>query len=131
MAAAVGDYRPISPSDHKIRRCTAGQPVHLELRPNEDIIAQIGQARRGHRPLLVGFSLSTPDHDLVQEARGKLGRKGLDLIVANRADEAFGGETNRASFVSSSAADRYPSETKIELAERIVRWLVDKLGDPD
>jgi phosphopantothenoylcysteine decarboxylase/phosphopantothenate--cysteine ligase len=132
MAAAVGDYRPASPSAHKLRRSSAGEPLHLELQPNEDIIAEVGQVRQAGRPLLIGFSVDTrADHELVTQARKKLERKGLDLIVANRADEAFGGETNRAALISSSSADWNPSETKTDLGERIVCWLAQKLGGPD
>jgi phosphopantothenoylcysteine decarboxylase/phosphopantothenate--cysteine ligase len=82
MAAAVADYRPrVDPAQlaGKLRR--QGQAMRLELEPTEDLLAGCA-ARRGAGQLLVGFALE-PRERLVESAREKLERKGIDLIVGN------------------------------------------------
>ena len=85
-AAAVGDYRPQSVSSSKLKK--SGQPLALELVQNPDILATV--AGLAQRPFLVGFAAET--EDLEHYARGKLERKGLDMIAANRVGEALGFE---------------------------------------
>lgn len=83
MAAAVADFRPSqdasAPQTTKLRRRDGGLTLHLEATP--DLLAQ---AARGRRPgqLLVGFALE-PRERLIDAAKAKLTRKGVDLIVAN------------------------------------------------
>jgi len=77
MAAAVGDYRPVDASRHKIKRGRGELTVRLA--PNADILAAIS-ALPGRRTL-VGFAAET--RDLVANARRKLQAKGVHLMVAN------------------------------------------------
>lgn len=80
MAAAVADFTPAAPTDGgKLRR--ADGPVTLALEPTEDLLAACA-ARRPPGQLLVGFALE-PRESLLESAREKLRRKGIDLIVAN------------------------------------------------
>ena len=80
MAAAVADYRPIEAAEQKIKK--HGRDLSMELTLNPDIIEQATE-RRGDlaRPIIVGFAAETTD--LVENARKKLQRKRLDLLVAN------------------------------------------------
>lgn len=82
MAAAVADYRP-KPADPsaqgKIHR--SDQTLILELEPTPDLLAECSR-RRAKGQLLVGFALE-PRERLMDSARSKLARKGLDFIVAN------------------------------------------------
>jgi len=80
MAAAVADYAPAKPSGRKIKR-GAGS-LRLELVPNPDIIAEVGEMPDEVRPFLVGFAAESDDLEV--NATGKLRDKGLDLIVAKR-----------------------------------------------
>lgn len=78
-AAAVGDWRVSRSSNHKIKRKGL---LRLTLIPNPDIIKEVGLKRRlGRRQIVVGFALETRNR--LAEARKKLIKKGLDLIVAN------------------------------------------------
>lgn len=83
MAAAVADYRPApgsaSPASGKIRRGDA--PLTLALEPTPDLLAGCARARRADQTL-VGFALEPRDR-LLDSARSKLERKGVDAIVAN------------------------------------------------
>lgn len=77
MAAAVADFRPESASGSKIKK--EGGAPELRLVPTPDILAELGA--RGGECVLVGFAAETDD--LESNARAKLERKHLDLIVAN------------------------------------------------
>lgn len=86
MAAAVADFRPKNPAAGKIKK-EQGLPV-VELEENPDILA--GLRAVAPQAILVGFAAETDD--LERHARGKLERKGADLLVANdvsRSDIAF------------------------------------------
>ncbi len=76
MAAAVADFRPAEMAAEKIKR--EGNYC-LELEPNPDILAGLGQ--RPDKPFLVGFAAETSR--LFDHAQGKIKRKNLDMIVAN------------------------------------------------
>ena len=71
MCAAVADYRPRTSSAGKLKRSSA--PLSLELVPNPDLLAEIGQRRAGGAPLLLGFAVETEAGErLVAAAREKL-----------------------------------------------------------
>ncbi|MFW5738939.1 MAG: bifunctional phosphopantothenoylcysteine decarboxylase/phosphopantothenate--cysteine ligase CoaBC [Myxococcota bacterium] len=131
MAAAVGDYRAATPQDEKIKR--TGDSMTLELVPNPDLLAELGQRRSGSRPVLVGFAVETAqDDELIELARGKLERKHVDLVVGNPAAVAFGSETNQAALVGKDGVDRLPLMAKDALADRIldrVRMRLRERGD--
>ncbi|MCD6430063.1 MAG: bifunctional phosphopantothenoylcysteine decarboxylase/phosphopantothenate--cysteine ligase CoaBC [Deltaproteobacteria bacterium] len=76
MAAAVADFRPATQAAEKIKR-EGG--YCLELEPNPDILAGLGQ--RPNKPFLVGFAAETSQ--VLAYAKEKIKRKNLDMIVAN------------------------------------------------
>ena len=91
-AAAVADYRPAHARDTKVKKQDA--PLRLDLEPTPDILGELGKRKKGQ--ILVGFAAETDD--VVANARDKLAKKNLDLIVANdvrAADAGFGVDTNR------------------------------------
>src|SRR5262249_48074104 len=63
MSAAVADYAPREPHTHKMKK--AGDTMSLELTRNPDLLATIGAARAGSRPVLVGFAVETADDDVL------------------------------------------------------------------
>ena len=127
MAAAVGDYRAAVRHDEKIKR--SADTLSIDLVPNPDLIAEIGGARTGARPVLVGFAVETAAGDeLVELARGKLRRKKVDFVVANPADIAFGGDSNLAVLVGDDGVDRLPLMAKQALADRILDRVRDRAG---
>ena len=84
-AAAVGDFRPRAPSSKKLKRDRPEARV-LELEENPDVIAQLAQA--APRAVKVGFAAET--EDVVEHARAKRTRKGLDWVVGNVVGETQG-----------------------------------------
>ncbi len=102
MAAAVADYRPVLPADQKIKKDQEGLRA-LELEPTEDILLRVA-ARRNERGIgpghVVGFAAETDN--LLENARAKLEKKGLDLIAANdvsRRDAGFGTDQNQVLLI--------------------------------
>ena len=119
MSAAVADFRPAAPSDSKLRRTDQG--LSLELVPNPDLLAEIGRARRGTRPLLIGFALGTEsDERAVATARAKLMEKRVDLVVSNHADESIGKDDIRAMLVGARSCEVVERAPKRVLADRIL-----------
>ncbi len=119
MAAAVADFRPKDVAAEKIKKSKDAQEGRvLELVRNPDILAELGAARTGSRPLLVGFALETSD--VVVRARGKLERKKVDLIVGNLARDGFGKDDNLVTLVDAHSATELPRGTKRELADAIL-----------
>jgi phosphopantothenoylcysteine decarboxylase/phosphopantothenate--cysteine ligase len=123
MAAAIADFRPKAPPDHKITKDEGLAEILLE--PTHDFLVDLGAAKPPGQ-VLVGFAAETGD--LVARAAAKLRRKHLDLIVANdvsQADAGFEVDTNRAVLLDSSGSvDEQPLQTKHELADVI--W--DRVG---
>jgi len=78
MAAAVADFRPVNPAERKIKK--GDEPPKIELEPTHDFLVDLG-ARKPPGQVLVGFAAETDD--VLVNARSKLERKHLDLIVAN------------------------------------------------
>lgn len=116
MAAAPADFRPAAVSAQKVKK---GQGAHLtlELALNPDILAGLSG------PFLkVGFAAES--QDLIENARGKLRAKGLDLIVANditAPGSGFGADTNRVTILDASGtATPLPLLSKEDVADRIL-----------
>lgn len=97
MTAAVADYAPAHPLDHKIKREKTDFDA-LELVKNPDIAATLG-AMKSDGQILVGFALET-DNELAN-ATEKLERKNLDMIVLNSLRDKGAGfrtDTNKISI---------------------------------
>ena len=119
MSAAVADYAPREQYAHKMKK--AGDTATIELVKNPDLLADIGAARTGPRPVLVGFAVETAEPDiLVAYAQKKLREKKVDLMVANHAADSFARDTNRATFVTESADEALPVMSKNDLADQIL-----------
>lgn len=120
LCAAVADYEPAEPAEHKIKRETTGE-LTLRLRPNPDIAADLGRRKQGAQ-WLVGFALET-DHGL-EHARAKLARKHLDLIVLNSLSDpgaGFNTDTNRVTLIAPDAAPQaLPLMAKSAVADALI-----------
>jgi phosphopantothenoylcysteine decarboxylase/phosphopantothenate--cysteine ligase len=119
MTAAVADHRPAETSASKIKK--SDERVTLELVKNPDLLAEVGAARAGKRPVLIGFALETERGDaLVAYARRKLKDKRVDLVVANEASDSFGREDNVATLVGPDEVEALPSMSKASLADVVL-----------
>ena len=117
-AAAVADYRPTGVAARKLKKRDGVPEVKLE--PTPDILGEIGK-RKGGR-ILVGFAAETDD--LVANARRKLERKALDLVVANDVGQPGAGfdvETNLVKILDAEGkVEDLPLLSKREVADRIL-----------
>jgi len=126
MAAAVADYRPAETHASKLKRGKAA--IGLELVPNEDLLAEIGAARKSEHPVLVGFALETETDDkLIFAARGKLAKKRVDLVVANQPDTSIGRDSISGSLVSVREAVPFGPLTKRDAADQILDFVATEL----
>lgn len=94
MAAAVADYSVATVSEHKLRKQDTPGGLTLELIENRDIVAGLVAARRPGQTI-VAFAAETVDSqdELVERARAKAARKGVDLLAANAVGWTSGFET--------------------------------------
>jgi phosphopantothenoylcysteine decarboxylase / phosphopantothenate---cysteine ligase len=117
-AAAVADYRPQQAAEHKIKKLNSHMTIELEKNP--DILWELGQKKQ--HQILVGFAAET--QSLLENAREKLERKNLDMLVANDvtiAGAGFNTETNIVKLLlSDGAIEELPLLTKKEVAEIIL-----------
>ncbi|MDE6197483.1 MAG: phosphopantothenoylcysteine decarboxylase, partial [Muribaculaceae bacterium] len=104
---------------HKITRAHAGGDS-IELVRNPDIAATLGRERRAGQ-VLVGFALETDNGPA--NAREKLARKNLDMIVLNTlADKGagFGVDTNKVTVITADSETTFPLKSKAEVASDIL-----------
>ena len=115
MAAAVADYRPAAASPEKMKKGAAAWSIQLEENP--DILSEA----RG--PFVrVGFAAES--ERLQENARDKVVRKSLDLIIANditRDDAGFAADTNKVLLVDKhDNVEDLPLMSKYDVASRIL-----------
>ena len=122
-AAAVADYRPKSVSSEKMKKKDG--ELTLELERTDDILAWLGGHKRPGQ-FLCGFAMET--QDLIGNARQKLQKKNLDMIVANslRVEGAgFGGDTNVVTMITEKEELSLGKMSKEETASKIMDRIMD------
>ncbi|MEO8082803.1 MAG: bifunctional phosphopantothenoylcysteine decarboxylase/phosphopantothenate--cysteine ligase CoaBC [Ardenticatenales bacterium] len=124
MTAAVADYKPTRYHAEKVKKGAGDLTVHLDR--TADILVELAAAvdGRADAPVRVGFAAETSD--LVANARDKLVRKHLDLIVANPVPASFGGASSEAILVDRDHAESRPPGLKADLAGEIL-WRIHGL----
>ncbi len=123
MAAAVSDYRPVAPRAQKVKR--GDDRLAVELEPTPDILAELGR-EKGSR-ILVGFAAET--ERVAENARNKVARKGVDVIVANDITEqgaGFDTDTNIVTlFLRDGREIPLPKLSKFDVANRILDHVLE------
>ena len=118
MAAAVADFRPAHPAPGKVKKNPKGMALRMESIADE--LPRLA-AKKGSR-IMIGFAAETAD--LAANARDKLARKRLDLIVANDVTQAgagFGVDTNIVTLLGADGSvESLPKLSKDEVADRIL-----------
>ena len=128
--AAVADYRAEHVAEQKIKK--TGDRLTLELIRNPDILETVGHMNP--RPFCVGFAAES--ENVLANARAKLIRKKIDLIIANdisRSDIGFGQDANEVHLLSPSEEIEIPKADKKILARQLIaeicqRWPGGKTG---
>ena len=113
--AAVADYKPKFYSEQKIKK--ADDDLVIVLDRNPDILYNMGQ-KKSHQ-VLIGFAAET--ENIIENAKKKLVKKNLDMIVANNAHN-MRSSNNSATFLKKDGSSiDIPEKTKIELAVDILK----------
>ncbi|WP_139959294.1 bifunctional phosphopantothenoylcysteine decarboxylase/phosphopantothenate--cysteine ligase CoaBC [Flavicella sediminum] len=124
-SAAVADYTPTEVADQKIKK--KGSAMEIVLKPTKDILASMGALKK--QQFLVGFALETNNE--VENAKGKLVRKNLDLIVLNSLQDkgaGFAGDTNKISIIDTkNNISEFPLKSKDRVAIDIFTEILSRL----
>ena len=119
MAAAVADFRPVEMTAGKHKKSLGAPEIRLE--PTPDLLASLGE-NKPEGQVLVGFAAETSD--LIDNARGKLAAKNLDLIVANDVaapEVGFSHPTNSVTILDTEGGvEETGLMSKAEIATRVV-----------
>jgi len=125
LSAAVADYCPKEKALQKIKK--KGDTLTIELQKTKDILASLGEIKKDR--FLVGFALETENE--LENAKTKLKKKNLDLIVLNSLNDEGAGfktETNKVTLISKDNKV-YPFQVKpkkevaIDILQHIIKQI--------
>jgi len=123
LSAAVADFTPLRTEKEKIKK--NGRDLVLKLKPTTDIADALGKMKKPSQ-LLAGFALETGSG--ISNAKDKMRRKNLDLIVLNSLTDrgaGFGYDTNRITIIDrNNNIDRFGLKSKKETARDILDKVV-------
>ena len=127
LSAAVADYKPKEVSTIKIKKKTAEMTVELEK--TKDILASLGSIKENQ--FLVGFALETNNE--IENAKEKLIRKNLDLIVLNSLNDKGAGfkkSTNKVTIIDKSKnISEFGLKYKAEVAQDIFNEILNRINE--
>lgn len=125
-SAAVGDYKPVTVADNKIKKKDGNLSIELERNP--DILKYIGQ-NKGDR-ILAGFAAET--ENIIENGRKKLTSKNLDFIIINNIktiDAGFGTDTNIVTILDKKGVQKdYKKMLKDQVAGEILNKIIEIIG---
>jgi len=123
MAAAVSDYKPIEFSEKKIKK--DNNELNIKFEKTTDILFELGQNKKNQ--ILVGFALE--NNNELSNAKNKLEKKNLDLIVLNSLNDegaGFGYDTNKITVVDCSGnVTPYKLKKKNEVADDVFKHIIE------
>ncbi len=121
--AAVADWRIANPATHKIKKGYSDTP-ELLFEENPDILATVASLENA--PYCVGFAAETDN--LIDNARAKVYRKRVPLIVANLVQDALGQDSNTVVFVERDQATPLARATKEQIAQALVAKIAQEVN---
>ena len=128
LSAAVADFTPVESAKRKVKR--GKEEWSIRMKPTTDIAAEMGKRKKSGQ-IFVGFALES-DHGL-ENARLKLVKKNLDLILLNHTGEAgagFGTDTNRVTMIDRRGdVEQYELKPKRQVAVDLVDRLIKMMED--
>lgn len=123
-SAAVADYAPKEVAKEKIKK--NDENLMIELVKNPDILKTMGE-KKTHQ-FLVGFALETQNEE--ENAKGKLEKKNLDMIVLNSLrDEGAGfkNDTNKIKIFTKTEKTEFDLKSKEDVAKDILDFVESQL----
>ncbi|WP_298238895.1 bifunctional phosphopantothenoylcysteine decarboxylase/phosphopantothenate--cysteine ligase CoaBC [uncultured Algibacter sp.] len=122
LSAAVADFKPKEVATQKIKK--KDTTLTLELEKTKDILASLGQIKT--QQYLVGFALETNNE--LENAKGKLKKKNLNLIVLNSLNDKGAGfktNTNKVTFIDNKdIVTEFELKTKTEVAQDLLSYIL-------
>lgn len=118
-AAAVADYRPVNPSDEKIKKKDS-EESSIALERTQDILKYLGSHKRADQ-FICGFSMET--ENMLENSRAKLAKKNVDMIVANNLKvkgAGFGTDTNVVTIITVDDCKELNIMSKADVANAIL-----------
>ena len=125
--AAVADWRPVSASEHKIKKDGSGKTPQLAFTENPDILATVAQSPRARSGALFCVGFAAESQDLAANAQAKRARKGVPLLVGNIGPATFGADDNALLLVDELGTREVPRASKLELARLLVAEIANRL----
>lgn len=122
-SAAIADYAPKEIAKEKIKKNE--DSITLQLVKNPDILKTMGEKKT--KQILVGFALETQNEE--ENAKGKLAKKNLDMIVLNSLrDEGAGfkNDTNKIKILTKTELEEFNLKSKNEVAKDILNFLEER-----
>ena len=122
LSAAVADFRPKAIADNKIKKKDGS--LSIELVKTKDILQSLGAAKSDK--YLVGFALETENE--IENAKTKLKKKNLDLIVLNSLNDkgaGFRSDTNKVTLIDKyNKMLSFEVKPKKDVALDIVQFII-------
>lgn len=126
LSAAVADFSPKEVSSQKIKK--KDKTLTLELGKTKDILASLGDTKKNQ--FLVGFALETNNE--LENAKGKLKRKNLNLIVLNSLNDKGAGfktDTNKVTFIDNNDnITEFELKSKADVAIDLLNEIVKQIN---
>ena len=120
--AAVADFSPSTIAGSKIKKDVSNSSFVLKMKENQDILKAVSELE--DRPYVVGFSAET--ENLLENARKKLLKKKLDLIIANDVSDksiGFDSEQNEVTLITNSEEMLLDRESKKKISKKIIEFI--------
>jgi phosphopantothenoylcysteine decarboxylase/phosphopantothenate--cysteine ligase len=120
----VADYTPKFVAKEKIKK--SEEKFTIELVKNPDILKTMGE-QKSHQ-FLVGFALETQNEE--ENAKGKLVKKNLDMIVLNSLKDEGAGfqkDTNKIKILTKTEQKEFNLKSKEAVAKDILDFVEEKL----
>ena len=125
LAAAVADYAPANPASEKIKK--SSDNLDLKLSKTIDIAGTLGAKKKSQ--FMAGFALETENAE--ENAKRKLEKKNLDMIVLNSLREPGAGfkhDTNRITiFTADNKKLEFQLKSKKEVAKDIINEIASRI----
>ena len=134
MAAAVSDFRPKVIKTEKIKK-VLGLDV-IKLKPTRDILKDVAEVKKTKKLDLKVIGFAAESKNLKVNARKKLDKKNMDMIIANDISDPQAGfivDTNKVLLMySDGSTEQLPMMSKNDVAEKVIQhlqsWLIEGAG---
>ena len=117
--AAVADFKPTNYIDSKIKK-TDENNMSINLTKNPDILKYASDKMKDK--IVIGFSAETDN--IIENARLKLSKKDLDMIICNDVSDpsiGFNSDNNEVHIITKDYEKKLHKTSKIRIAKEILK----------